>query len=96
MVLAGVIQIGLGLARAGFLAAFIPKSVIQGLLAAIGVILVLKQIPHLVGDDQDPEGDMSFDQPDQHSAFGEFFELVDEAKLGPAVIGLTLIAKLFT
>jgi len=95
VVLAGVIQIGLGLARAGFLAAFIPNSVIQGLLAAIGVILVLKQIPHLVGDDQDPEGDMAFDQPDQHSTFGELFQLVDEAKLGPAVIGLTSIAILF-
>ncbi len=95
VVLAGVIQIGLGLARAGFLAAFIPNSVIQGLLAAIGVILVLKQIPHLVGDDQDPEGDMSFDQPDQQSTFSELLQLVDEAKLGPAVIGLTSIAILF-
>jgi len=95
VVLAGMIQIVLGLARAGFLAAFIPSSVIQGLLAAIGVILVLKQIPHLVGDDQDPEGDMAFDQPDKHNTFNEFLELVTEARLGPAVIGLTSVALLF-
>src|SRR4051812_20817200 len=49
VVLAGVIQIGLGLARAGFIAAFFPSGVIKGLLAAIGVILILKQIPHVLG-----------------------------------------------
>ncbi len=94
VVLAGLIQIVLGLARAGFLAAFVPSSVINGLLAAIGVILVLKQIPHLVGDDQDPSGDMAFEQPDERSTFGELFQLVDEAKLGPAIIGLGSITLL--
>ncbi len=94
VVLAGMIQIALGLARAGFLAAFVPSSVINGLLAAIGVILILKQIPHLVGDDQDPPGDMAYDQLDQHSTLGELLQLVDEAKLGPAVIGLGSIALL--
>ena len=64
MVLAGLIQIALGLARAGFIAAFFPSSVIKGLLAAIGVILILKQIPHVLGHDPDPEGDMAFLQPD--------------------------------
>src|SRR5690606_1866623 len=63
VVLAGVIQLGLGLARAGFLAAFFPTSVIKGLLAAIGLILILKQIPHLVGHDSTPEGDMAFQNP---------------------------------
>ena len=48
VVLAGMIQIGLGFAQAGFIAAFIPSSVIKGLLAAIGVILILKQIPHIL------------------------------------------------
>ena len=60
VILAGLIQIALGLAKGGFIAAFFPSSVIKGLLAAIGVIIVLKQIPHLVGHDPDPEGDMSF------------------------------------
>ncbi len=61
---AGLLQIGLGIARAGALSAFFPSSVIKGLLAAIGVILILKQIPHLLGHDTDPEGEMSFSQPD--------------------------------
>ena len=58
--IAGLIQIALGMARAGFVAAFFPSAVIKGLLAAIGVILILKQIPHVVGHDPDPEGDMAF------------------------------------
>jgi carbonic anhydrase/SulP family sulfate permease len=47
--LAGAIQIVLGLARLGFIAAFFPSSVIKGLLAAIGLLLILKQLPHLFG-----------------------------------------------
>lgn len=64
VVIAGLIQIVLGIVRAGFIADFIPTSVIKGLLAAIGVLLILKQIPHLLGHDADPEGDMSFHQHD--------------------------------
>ena len=71
VVLAGLIQIGLGLARAGFIAAFFPSSVIKGLLAAIGVILILKQIPHVLGHDTDPEGEMAFQQPDHENTFSE-------------------------
>ena len=71
VVLAGLIQIALGLARAGFIAAFFPSSVIKGLLAAIGVILILKQIPHVLGHDPDPEGDMAFQQPDHENTFSE-------------------------
>ena len=67
-----MIQIALGLARAGFIAAFFPSSVIKGLLAAIGVILILKQIPHVLGHDADPEGEMAFEQPDHENTFSEF------------------------
>jgi carbonic anhydrase len=63
----GLLQIGLGLMKAGALSAFFPSSVIKGLLAAIGVILILKQIPHVFGHDADPEGDMSFVQPDHEN-----------------------------
>ena len=71
VVVAGLIQIALGVARAGFVAAFFPSSVIKGLLAAIGVILILKQIPHVLGHDPDPEGDMAFLQPDRENTFSE-------------------------
>lgn len=96
VVIAGVIQMILGVAKAGFLSAFFPSSVIKGLLAAIGVILILKQIPHLVGHDNDPSGEMAFDQPDHHNTFSEIGTLFGgEIQAGAAVIGLASLALLF-
>jgi len=94
LVLAGVMQIGLGLARAGTLGAFVPSGVINGLLAAVGVLLVLKQIPHLLGHDADPEGDMAFDQLDELNTFTELGQLVTTAHPGAAAIGLLSVAML--
>lgn len=94
VLLAGMIQIGLGAAKAGFIAAFFPSSVIKGLLAAIGVILILKQIPHIIGHDPDPEGDMSFFQPDFETTFSELVRMVGDFQLGAFIIGLVSIALL--
>lgn len=60
VILAGVMQIGLGLVRGGVLANLFPSSVIEGMLAGIGIILILKQIPHALGRDNDYEGDLDF------------------------------------
>ncbi len=74
IVVAGLIQIALGVARAGFVAAFFPSSVIKGLLAAIGLLLILKQTPHLLGWDADPEGDMAFYQTaDDQNTFSDLW-----------------------
>lgn len=94
VILAGLIQIALGIAKGGFIAAFFPSSVIKGLLAAIGVIIILKQIPHLVGHDPDPEGDMSFFQPDLQTTFSELVSMFGDFQLGASVIGLASIALL--
>lgn len=93
LLIAGAFQLALGVARAGFLAAFVPSSVIKGLLAAIGVILILKQIPHLLGHDSDPEGEMAFQQPDHENTFSEFLQLGD-FHYGAALIGLASLALL--
>jgi len=91
----GLIQIGLGIGGAGALSSFVPSSVIKGLLAAIGVILILKQIPHIVGQDSDPEGEMSFFQPDHETTVSEFGALLaGEVHLGAIVIGILSIALL--
>lgn len=95
LVFAGLIQIAIGAARLGFLAAYFPTSVIKGLLAAIGTILVLKQIPHLLGHSADPEGDMSFQQHDHANTFSALFHMVDHLHLGAVVIGLGSLALLF-
>ncbi len=95
VVLSGVIQIGLGMARAGFIAAFCPASVIKGLLAAIGVIIILKQIPHLVGHDADAEGEMAFHQPDGENPFSELIAAASHIQPGALWIGLTSILILW-
>ncbi len=94
LVLAGVLQIVLGFIRAGSLSAFFPSSVIKGLLVAIGVILVLKQIPHVLGHDSDPEGEMEFVQPDHETTFSELGRLIGDIHPGAATIGLASIALL--
>lgn len=94
IVLAGVLQIILGCVRAGALSAFFPSSVIKGLLAAIGVILILKQIPHVLGHDKDPEGEMSFSQPDSENTFTELISVLGDFHVGAAVVGLLSIALL--
>ncbi|MBI2825253.1 MAG: bifunctional SulP family inorganic anion transporter/carbonic anhydrase [Planctomycetia bacterium] len=94
MIVGGLLQIGLGMARAGFIAAFFPSSVIKGLLAAIGAILILKQIPHVLGHDTDPEGDMGFQQPDHETTFSEFGQLLGDLHPGAATIGLLSILLL--
>jgi carbonic anhydrase/SulP family sulfate permease len=87
VIIAGLIQVALGIAKAGFISAFFPNSVIRGLLAAIGVILILKQIPHVVGHDPDPVGEMSFQQADNENTFSELGETLFDIHPGAAAVG---------
>ncbi|MBK9175683.1 MAG: SulP family inorganic anion transporter [Flavobacteriales bacterium] len=92
VVVAGVVQILLGVARAGIIAYYFPSSVIKGMLAGIGIIIILKQIPHAVGDDKDPMGDESFDQPDKLNTFQEIYYALQEPHLGAVIITLCCLA----
>jgi carbonic anhydrase/SulP family sulfate permease len=94
VILAGILQIILGISRLGFIAAFFPSSVIKGLLWAIGATLVLKQIPHLLGHDADPFGDYSFLQIDNENTFSEIVRTFFDFHIGAALIGLLSIALL--
>jgi MFS superfamily sulfate permease-like transporter len=73
VVLAGIFQVILGYIKAGILGDYIPSSVIKGMLAAIGLILILKQIPHLNGYEADFEGDQTFEQKDGHNTITEIY-----------------------
>jgi carbonic anhydrase/SulP family sulfate permease len=95
VVIAGLIQIALGLAQGGFIKSFVPTSVVRGLLSAIGVILILKQIPHLVGHDTDYEGEMSFFQPDRENTFSELLKIVGDLHPGAMVVGLGSLVLLW-
>jgi MFS superfamily sulfate permease-like transporter len=73
VVVAGIIQLALGFAKAGVLGYYFPHSVIKGMLTAIGLILILKQIPHALGYDKDHIGDMAFEQLDNQNTFTEIY-----------------------
>ncbi len=77
VVIAGVFQLVLGVARAGVLAYFFPSSVIKGMLAGIGILIILKQIPLAVGHDTDPEGDMRFVEPDGDTTLSSLYTMLD-------------------
>ncbi len=94
VLLAGLIQIGLGLARAGFVASFFPSSVIKGLLAAIGVILILKQIPHLFGQDSASDWDLAFQQTNQNNTFSAIVQTITSIHPGATLIGLLSVVLL--
>ena len=94
VLLAGILQIALGLARAGVVAYFFPNAVIKGMLAGIGVIIFLKQIPHALGWDRDPEGDFAFRQVDGQTTASEIMAAIEHINYGAVivtVVGLALI-----
>ena len=91
---AGVLQLGMGVMKAGVIAYYFPTSVIRGLLAAIGLILILKQIPHAVGYDRDPEGEFQFFQPDQHTTFSELWYMLGSFSIVAIVVSLVGLAIL--
>lgn len=94
VVLAGGLQIVLGLVRAGIIAYFFPNAVIKGMLAGIGVIIFLKQIPHALGDDNEPEGLTAYAQADGETTTTEVFGAIQNANPGAIIItivGLLLI-----
>lgn len=94
VVISGVFQIILGIIGAGKIAFYFPSSVIKGMLSAIGIIIILKQIPHVFGVDRDPEGDDSFFQPDGENTFSELFNIGDYLVEGALIIGLICLAVL--
>lgn len=90
VVLSGVLQLIAGFAGAGVIGNYFPSSVIKGMLAAIGLTLILKEIPHALGYDADFMGDESFIQPDGHNTFSELFYALNA--LHPGVIIISVIS----
>lgn len=85
VVLAGVFQFLLGQFKAGFIAYFVPSSVITGMLSGIGLLIILKQIPHAFGYDADYEGDESFGI-DGHNTFSDILQAWDFLTPGAVLI----------
>lgn len=94
VVLAGIIQLILGYAKAGFVAYFFPSSVIKGMLTGIGLLIILKQMPHALGWDKDAVGDDAFLQADGQNTFSEIFQAFQFITPGAVLIGVISLAIL--
>ena len=92
--LAGIIQLILGFIKAGSISNYFPTNVIEGMLAGIGVIIFLKQIPHAFGYDKDYEGDLAFVQTDYENTFSELFQVIGHIQLGSVIITLISLSIL--
>lgn len=91
VMLAGLFQLVLGFLQAGVIGAYFPAAVIKGMLAAIGLILILKQIPHAVGYDVDYEGDESYAQADTHTTFSEIGYSLEAISPGAVIVSTVAI-----
>lgn len=94
VVLAGAMQMLLGVLKAGIIGYYFPSSVIKGMLTAIGVIIILKQIPHAFGYDSDYEGDLTFLQADGKNTFSEIVAMVDAISPGAILVSMLSLAIL--
>lgn len=94
VVLAGILQLIMGFAKAGFIAYFFPNSVIKGMLTGIGLLIILKQIPHALGYDKDPEGDLSYFQTDGGTTISSISNAINALSPGAILISTIAIAIL--
>jgi MFS superfamily sulfate permease-like transporter len=93
--LAGVLQILLGIAKAGTVSNYFPSNVIDGMLTAIGIIIILKQLPHAVGYDTDNEGDLFFiEKGEHHNTFSSLIDAINYSQMGAVIICLVSLAIL--
>lgn len=92
--LSGAIQLIAGYLKAGIIGYYFPSSVIKGMLAAIGLTLILKEIPHALGYDEDFMGDFALIQPDGHNTFSELYYAFKYHSVGAIIIALVSLALL--
>jgi MFS superfamily sulfate permease-like transporter len=95
VILAGFMQIALGFAKAGTISNYFPSNVIEGMLAAIGIIIILKQLPHAIGYDKDNEGDFFFiEKGTGHNTFSALIDAVNYTHVGAVIVTLISLAIL--
>lgn len=94
--IAGLMQLSLGFIRAGSISNYFPASVIEGMLAGIGVIIILKQLEHAVGYDKDYEGDETLFLVHDNNLLKQLHEILVRIEPGAVVIALVSLALLIT
>lgn len=96
VVIAGALQIGLGLFRAGIIVSFIPSAVIRGMLAAIGLLLILKQVPHAIGYDHENVANESFLVEGEGNTFSLLAHSFSAIEWGAFLISAVSLAIILT
>ena len=94
VVIAGIMQLIFGVLKAGVIGYYFPSAVIKGMLSGIGIIIILKQIPHAFGYDKDPEGDFAYSQVDGHTTFSELGYMLEAITPGAVIITAVSLAIL--
>ncbi|TDE16716.1 SulP family inorganic anion transporter [Dyadobacter psychrotolerans] len=94
VVIAGILQVIAGFLKAGVIGYYFPSAVIKGMLAAIGITLILKEIPHAFGYDADFMGDEAFAQKDGQNTFTELFNAVKYSSTGAIIISAVSLGLL--
>jgi MFS superfamily sulfate permease-like transporter len=94
VVLAGLLQLAMGYLRAGVIGFYFPSSVIKGMLSGIGLTIILKQLPHAVGYDADPAGDMAFAQSNGENTLSALDTMLSQIQPGALVVALVSMAIL--
>lgn len=94
VMIGGLVQVLLGVLRAGVIGLYFPSSVIQGMLAAIGIIIFLKQLPHAVGFDEEPEGSLQFASDATHNTASDLVMMLESFQPTAIVVSLIGLALL--
>jgi MFS superfamily sulfate permease-like transporter len=95
VVIGGLIQLVLAAVRAGIVGYYFPSAVIKGMLSAIGLVLILKQVPHALGYDSDSMGDTAFAQADGDNTFTGITHALNFIEPGALLISAVSLAILF-
>lgn len=96
VLLAGVFQLLLGFLKAGTISNYFPTNVIEGMLAGIGIIIILKQLPHAFGYDADFEGDQAFFQIDGDNTFSSLVKMLNYFQPGAIIVTLLSLVILIS
>jgi MFS superfamily sulfate permease-like transporter len=93
VVFAGAIQLILGIAKAGGISSYFPSGVIEGMLAAIGIIIIKKELPHAIGYDKEHEGDFFNYQllEEDKGFFSELIHSFNYAHTGAIIVTIVSI-----
>ena len=94
VVLAGIIQLVLGFLKAGSISNYFPSNVIEGMLAGIGVIIIINQLEHAVGYDKGNEGDESLLRHDGGNFFSDIPDIISRFEGGAVIISIVSLAIL--